>query len=166
MKSQGVFVFLATLVGVGLAAPHSGEASFDNMSLAKREDMAAACLQHLCCPNNKRDLETTQTLQAHQSAAAAQCLVCWKFGICGKKKAAVREGETAKVTVPIPENVIKNNKNFQKGGFWIEKGGRKYWVGENGQYYEWMGAGGSSRLGGHGHVGKGKDGQWEYTFED
>lgn len=92
---QGITILLAALASFGLAAPHTGEISFGNMTLNKREDMAASCLEHLCCKNSKRNLEMATD---HQADAEAQCLVCWKFGICGKRTDAVPEDNPGKVT--------------------------------------------------------------------
>ncbi|RDA94844.1 hypothetical protein CP533_4232 [Ophiocordyceps camponoti-saundersi (nom. inval.)] len=168
MKTQVILALIATHAGLSIGAPHTGEATFNNMSLVKREEMAASCLKMLCCPNKKRDLD------ALQSNAQAQCLVCWKFGVCDK---AVRENipdKIGKVSTEIDSNIIHNNQNFQNGGFWVKRGGREYWVDNSGQYWEWMGTDGKNdlknqnnfRLGGHGRVERGNGGKWYYTFLD
>ncbi|RCI15104.1 hypothetical protein L249_6597 [Ophiocordyceps polyrhachis-furcata BCC 54312] len=158
MKTQVILALVATSFG----APHTGEAS---MSLVKREEMAASCLKMLCCKNKKRHLENVE------GEAEAQCLVCWKFGICSTP---VREGskdQIGKVSAEIDQNIVHNQDNFQDGGFWIRRGGREYWVGNNGKYWEWMGGDhdksrGQFRLGGDGEIKRAQNGKWYYTFLD
>ncbi|PHH79468.1 hypothetical protein CDD80_4695 [Ophiocordyceps camponoti-rufipedis] len=164
---QGVAILLAALASFSLAAPHAGEASFDNMSLDKREDMAASCLKHLCCKNSKRDLEMDMD---HQADAQTQCLVCWKLGICGTEKDGVPEDKPGKVTVDISKNISRP----ENGGFWIKHNGHEYWVDRAGKYWERMegdhdmnsGRRGDFRLGGQGHVSRASEGRWQYTFEE
>ncbi|KAF4589830.1 hypothetical protein GQ602_003719 [Ophiocordyceps camponoti-floridani] len=167
MMMQGITILLAALASLGLAAPHTGEFSFGNLTLNKREDMAASCLKHLCCKNSKRNLEMATD---HQADAEAQCLICWKFGICGKRTDAVPEDNPGKVTVEISPNI----PNPENGGFWIKRDGREYWVDRSGKYWEWMGGDddrnrghrGDFRRGGKGHVSKGRGGRLVYTFDD
>ncbi|RDA89042.1 hypothetical protein CP532_0625 [Ophiocordyceps camponoti-leonardi (nom. inval.)] len=166
MKSQFVLALVAAQAGLSFCAPHTGEASLDNMSLVKREEMAASCLKFLCCKNKKRDLEANQSLQGE---AQAQCLTCWKFGICGTAVKEQDKDKIGKVSTEINQNIIKNNKDFQKGGFWISRGGQEYWVDTNSQYWEWTGGKhdteqGQFRLGGDGEIKRGQGGKWYYTF--
>ncbi|PHH85962.1 hypothetical protein CDD83_10936 [Cordyceps sp. RAO-2017] len=178
MKPGSITAAVLALAGNAIAAPSTmSESSLENMGLMKRDVSAAQCLKFLCC-RNKRDLSATESLQHQSAEAQATCLVCWKFGICGQ---AVRERPTkdgsdraGRVRVEINQNIINNHQNFQNGGFWIQRGGREYWVDNNGQYWEWMGNDGDwdggrreqFRMGGHGHVEKGRGGKWHYVFLD